>query len=271
MKPLKAILVMGCMFLLANIVTAQVDPRADIRGLLDRGNCESAQEYYNDALKYGLITSHDYDLEKEIAICLAIRQQEKDFTDMVASYEQAIKELQVADSAQYAGMKAVYEALLSGDCDKAQQKYMDWYAVSGYDDKGIEDHIKQCWKQKAQGEEPQTAEEVGQVGNLEYHVYLKGTKMAWKAANDGAKALDVGGHSDWRIPTVAELQIVLQQMDEKSYKFVDNGHWSSEMELHKDGSGRCYYVYHRTDVNHYYVENKTPTGLCYCILVRTKK
>ena len=158
MKPIKSILILQALLLLANIVTAQViDPRADIREFLDCGNCEGAQEYYKDALKHGLITNRDYDLEKEIAICLAIKQQEKEYTEMVASCEKRYQEVRSADSVQDMHMRAVYEALLSGDCDMAQQEYLVWYAASGNEDKRIEDHIKQCRKQKAENEKSQAA------------------------------------------------------------------------------------------------------------------
>ena len=54
---------------MADIITAQVDPRAEIRRLLDRGNCKGAQKYYDDAIEVGLIGSRDYILEQQIADC----------------------------------------------------------------------------------------------------------------------------------------------------------------------------------------------------------
>ena len=69
MKPIKPILLLTVLFLLADIITAQVDPRAEIQGLLDRGNCKGAQKYYDDAIEVGLIGSRDYILEQQIADC----------------------------------------------------------------------------------------------------------------------------------------------------------------------------------------------------------
>ena len=267
-KPIKTTLLLTVLLLLANTMSAQVDYLETARQFLAEGNCEGAQTYYE---LYRDLHSADRDMEVAIAVCQAQREQLERYNQMVAFYENQLQALQVKDSVQYASMKAVYESLLAGNCDMAYQEYLNWHAVSGYEDTALETRITQCKQQKAEKEKPKATEDVKEVGNLEYYIYLPGTLMAWKSANDAAMVSRGGGNAEWRFPTVAELQIVLQQMDDKSYKFVDASHWSSDMTLYRDGSGYCSFVHDRTRVGTYDVNNKTPTGLCYCILVRTKR
>ena len=269
MKTLRQTILFLALFLPATLLQAQtIDYLAKAREFLDNGNCEGAQACYG---LYRNTNSADSEIETAIAVCRAIQEQEEKYNKIVASYEKALQELRATESAKFDGMKTVYEALLSDDCDKAYQAYLECHIRFGLEDAGLENQIKACQREKAEKEKPRTNEKIFEVGNLEYYVYLKGIKMAWTAANDAAKVSKEGDHSDWRVPTVAELQIVLQQIDEKTYEFSKEGHWSSDMTLYNDGSGKCYYVYDKTRVESHYVQNKIPSGLCYCILVRTKK
>ena len=258
MKPFKTIMLLAAMLLLANNLPAQVDYLKQAHQYLDEGNCDGAQTYYD---LYRNNHPADRDLEIAIAVCQAQKEQTERYNKMVAAYEQRLQELRTTDSAQYAGMKAVYEALLSGDCDKAHQEYLEWYAVSGYDDKGMEDRIKQCRQQKTESEKPKATEDVKEVGNLEYYIYLNGTEMAWGFAESAAKQSRVGGHSDWRLPTIAELQVVLQQ-PLKDYKYANEYHWSST----NSSSSGYKLIWKRGRRDSDYI-----TEMHYCVIVRSKK
>lgn len=268
MKTLKTTLLLSMILMVASPLLSQVDYLKQVHGYLDKGDCDGAQTYYD---LYRGTHPADSDLEIAIAVCRSQREQDEKYNQMVASYEKALQELQVSESGKFEGMKTVYQALLSNDCDKAYQAYIECQLHFGLEDADLENQIKDCRKIKAENEKPKATEGVQEVGDLEYCVYLNGTKMSWNSASEAAKKFRIGGHSDWRVPTVSELQIVLQQMDKESYMYVEERHWSSDMTLYKDGSGKCYYVYKRTNVDGSYFENKTPIGLCYCILVRTKK
>lgn len=240
MKQLKLFLL--SLFLLpAFMVEAQVDYYAQARQFLDEGNCEGAQTYYD---LYRNSNPEDRDMEIAIAVCKGMREQEEECLTMTA---------------RFAIMKELYEALLSGDCEKASQIYLDLYANKDFEDQNIERYIVRCRQQKAESEHPMAVEEVFEVGNLEYYVYLNGISMAWSAANDAAKASKVNGHTDWRLPTVTELQIVLQHIDEKKYRYSPEGHWSST----KNGS------YHRSVYSKTKIYDCVASDLNYCILVRT--
>lgn len=232
MKPFKTILLFAATLLLAVHLHAQVDYLATARMYLDSCNCEAAQVYYG---LYRNTYPADIDLEIAIAVCKAQREQEEKYNNMVAFYEKALQELRAADSAMYSSMKAVYEALLACDCDKAQHLYVAWQALSGYEVVSIKNHIKKCrqQQQRTQNGRPQAIEGVQEVGNLEYYIYLEGTGMAWSVANQAAQQSRMGGHSDWRLPTVAELQVIVQQLPRDYNRYLDNCYWTSEKEGRK--------------------------------------
>ena len=76
MKPIKTILLLAAMLLLANTLPAQVDYLKQAREYLAEGNCDGAQTYYDLALQFQLNNKRDNNLERQIAECIGDSNEE---------------------------------------------------------------------------------------------------------------------------------------------------------------------------------------------------
>jgi hypothetical protein len=134
-------------------------------------------------------------------------------------------------------MKTINEALSQGDCERAQRAYNVWKVLTESTDSLVESRIKSCQDSKKQAEQKKNEEtkrkeenkknDFFTFGHLDCFVYMKGTRMDWNTSNAIAQSSVVGGYSDWRLPTMSELFIILQQRKEMGWypKYV----WSSEV------------------------------------------
>jgi len=62
---------------------------------------------------------------------------------------------------------------------------------------------------------------------------VPGGQMKWAAAGEACKKLDLGGHSDWRLPTIRELLTIVDYerhepaIDTDAFKCESNYYWTS--------------------------------------------
>lgn len=117
--------------------------------------------------------------------------------------------------------KKVTEALVNGDCDRAQRNYNIWKALSETTNPDIEVEIREC---KSESEKKQDKGYV-ELKDAGIAVQTKDVVVSMLYYDD-AKLLcensTLGGYKDWRLPTIVELSAIFSNKDKLDSNFFKN-------------------------------------------------
>ena len=160
MKPIKIILLLAAMLLMANTLPAQVDYLKQAREYLSEGNCDGAQTYYNLALELQLNNKRDATLERQIAECIGVPPAgHSDLTFTVKGVTFTMKYVEGGtfqmggnDSESYNDEKPIHSVTLSGYyiCETEVTQAL-WKAVMGTSVRQQRDKADPSWSMCGEG------------------------------------------------------------------------------------------------------------------------
>lgn len=103
-------------------------------------------------------------------------------------------------------IKNIYEALIYGNCEEAQQHYDSWKIYAGTYDMTIENLIANCSESTTTLYNEKTAK----IPGTQLIVTRKrlANQVSWDDAKNLCDNLHLGGSSSWRLPTKAELYAI---------------------------------------------------------------
>ena len=168
-----------------------------------------------------------------------------------SSVESRIKNCQSKNLDKLANQtkQKIVEALLQGDCDKAQRNYYIWKDLTAQTNLVFEAEIKDC-KNDTEKEKPiqsQTETKTYKKGDLKIGQEFQGGRIVyldksgihgwivtitdvtqeavcWSTANETCQKLTLGGNTNWRLPSRNELEIILKN---KKLFGMYSEYWSS--------------------------------------------
>jgi hypothetical protein len=141
------------------------------------------------------------------------------------------------DSTANKVLKKVIEALVNGDCDRAQRNYNIWKEFAAKTNPDIETEIKACKSEKKQDKG------YVELKDADIAVQTKDIVVS-KLYYDDAKLLcegsTLGGYKDWRLPTIVELSAIFTDKD-KLFNVSQSGsylYWSSSIVVSNNESAK---------------------------------
>lgn len=158
-------------------------------------------------------------------------------------------------------------ALRAGDCQKASDNYEMAKKLDGINDADIEKGIKLCLDNKDNNVD-YYKDSTFTCDYLDYYFYMPDQSLSYDRAIMATKKSKFGNRSDWRIPKIEELQMIIDYHC-LNYSFfpknvMNKYYWSSS-----ESSSYYMKIYaHRTISERQYsnIDNK-----CYCVFVRNNK
>jgi hypothetical protein len=151
--------------------------------------------------------------------------------------------------------KKITEAILKGDCDRAQRAYNVWKELTEKTNPDIEAEIEDC--KNSDKKKPTPKLKIGQDfqgGRIAYlddsgiHGWVvtisdvTNEAVYWDIANKTCKELTLDGYSNWRLPSREELKMILKH---KKLFGMHSEYWSS--------TNYCTNVQERSSLNKYQV------------------
>lgn len=107
----------------------------------------------------------------------------------------------VAQTNESRFLQEARNALKEGDCKRASDNYEMAKKLDDVTDVDVEKAIALC--------KPADKDCIYTCDYLDYYFYLGGVEMAYDIAEHAAKKSKFGEYSDWRLPTIKELQMVI--------------------------------------------------------------
>lgn len=102
--------------------------------------------------------------------------------------------------------KKITEALVSGDCDRAQRNYNIWKTLTEQTNPDIEAEIRECSASKK--EEAKEFVELKDAGIAVAKKDASSTYVDLATANELCKNSRLGGYANWRLPQKHELYTI---------------------------------------------------------------
>ena len=179
----------------------------------------------------------------------------------------------VAQENQSRFLQEAKNALRVGDCQRASDNYDMAKKLDGISDADVEKAIALCIKNsEADTSVIQSVSQKYSVFTcdyLDYYFYMDNLAMTYDRAELAAKGSKYANHSDWRIPTIEELQLIIDYHCGINSNFPQNigkkRYWSST----SDGSSSKYYYGYNNGKSSCIItdlDNKK-----YCVYVRKNK
>jgi hypothetical protein len=114
------------------------------------------------------------------------------------------------DSTANKVLKKVTEALVNGDCDRAQRNYNIWKELAAKTNSDIEAEIKACKSEKKQDKGYVELKDAGIAVQTKDIVV---SKLYYNDAKLLCEGSTLGGYKDWRLPTIVELSAIFTDKD----------------------------------------------------------
>ena len=176
-------------------------------------------------------------------------------------------------------LQEAINALREGDCQRALDNYdmaknLDSELFDSVTGANVEKAIALCFENEAKGsatDSPKVHKDsVFTCDYLDYYFYMDNLAMTYDRAELAAKGSKYANHSDWRIPTIEELQLIIDYHCSINSDFPQNvirkNYWSSTS--NSSSYNRYYYGYNygKNSCSITDLDNKK-----YCVYVRNNK
>jgi hypothetical protein len=131
---------------------------------------------------------------------------------------------QTEDNTSKEVFKKITDALVKGDCDRAQRNYHIWKTLTEQTNPDIEAEIKECSTSKEEAKKEYV--ELTNAGIAVAKENATSSEINWESAKSLCDNSILGDYTDWRLPTQNELATIFTNKKEIGI-FPGTYYWSS--------------------------------------------